>query len=544
MTRRVAGLLFSLLFSAAAFGQGIAPSEVLVIGNRQNEASVRLAKFYARARDIPDRNILLLHLPDREDITRRQYDQDLAHPLRTFLRQLKLEGKIKVFALVYGMPLKVGAVAPDSSQRAAAQKVKTRYAETSREFTGVYQELERLAGITATQPATLPGAADPAQFIAQAPAISSRIQKLYAAVAGRVRTTSDPAQQQALIQRFIQIRGLVEGELPVQVAMQTQAGGTPPELERLQQEQQAFFATVATSPEKRDLDTTYTTARRVGGLFLELRTLHDDYRRLTQKDSSVAVDSELSLILWDDYPLAGKVPNVLNPRLAADPYGTNRATPIMVARLDGPTPQIVERMITEAVETERKGLAGTFYIDARGIKDKTGYYEYDEDLRTLADLVQRKTKMPVVLDNRPEVFKPGTCPGTALYCGWYSLRNYVPAFSFVPGAVGFHIASFEATTLKNRRSKEWVIGLLESGIAATLGPVDEPLLDAFPLPSEFFGLLLTGKYTLAEVFYRTSRYNSWRILLVGDPLYRPFAKTPLLDEKDIVLKPLNLLLVH
>ncbi len=31
----------------------------------------------------------------------------------------------------------------------------------------------------------------------------------------------------------------------------------------------------------------------------------------------------------------------------------------------------------------------------------------------------------------------------------------------------------------------------------------------------------TGKYSLAEVYYLTSRYVSWRMVLFGDPLYNP-----------------------
>jgi hypothetical protein len=34
-------------------------------------------------------------------------------------------------------------------------------------------------------------------------------------------------------------------------------------------------------------------------------------------------------------------------------------------------------------------------------------------------------------------------------------------------------------------------------------------------------LLLTGKYSLAEIYYLTSRYVSWRMVLLGDPLYNP-----------------------
>ena len=61
-------------------------------------------------------------------------------------------------------------------------------------------------------------------------------------------------------------------------------------------------------------------------------------------------------------------------------------------------------------------------------------------------------------------------------------------------------------------------------------PVEEPFLASFPKPDDFFSLLLTGKYTLAEVYYRTNPLNSWVMVLVGDPLYNPFKKKPALAQ--------------
>jgi uncharacterized protein (TIGR03790 family) len=72
--------------------------------------------------------------------------------------------------------------------------------------------------------------------------------------------------------------------------------------------------------------------------------------------------------------------------------------------------------------------------------------------------------------------------------------------------------------------------MLEEGVAATLGPVDEPYLQSFPLPDKFFPLLMTGKLALVEVYYRTLPFLSWRQILIGDPLYRPFRKNPVFTE--------------
>jgi len=123
------------------------------------------------------------------------------------------------------------------------------------------------------------------------------------------------------------------------------------------------------------------------------------------------------------------------------------------------------------------------------------------------------------------LFEPGSCPETALYCGWYSLQKYVDAFDFVDGAIGYHIASFEAAALRDPNSLQWCPAMLRDGITATLGPVNEPYLFAFPEPRAFFAALYDGR-CLVEAYFLTQRFTSWQMVLIGDPLYRPFKTRP------------------
>jgi uncharacterized protein (TIGR03790 family) len=64
--------------------------------------------------------------------------------------------------------------------------------------------------------------------------------------------------------------------------------------------------------------------------------------------------------------------------------------------------------------------------------------------------------------------------------------------------------------------------MLEKGIAATLGPVGEPYVQAFPPPEIFFGFLVDGYLSLAEVYIISLPHLSWKMALIGDPLYQPF----------------------
>jgi uncharacterized protein (TIGR03790 family) len=216
---------------------------------------------------------------------------------------------------------------------------------------------------------------------------------------------------------------------------------------------------------------------------------------------------------------------------------------VLTARLDGPTPDIAKRLVDDAVAVEAKGLTGKVVVDARGIRfdpkgtdGGTGYAGYDESMRETARLFE-KSDLPVTLDDKGEVLPVGCETGVALYTGWYSHANFVDSCAFVPGAVAWHLASSEAVTLRNPTSKVWCPNLLKKGVAATVGPVAEPYTVGFPKPAEFFGSLATGEYTLAESYARSMMLTSWMTVLVGDPLYRPFAKNPKVKAADVGASP-------
>jgi uncharacterized protein (TIGR03790 family) len=273
-----------------------------------------------------------------------------------------------------------------------------------------------------------------------------------------------------------------------------------------------------------------------------LRSLRKREHQLTHAESHACVDSELSLLWWENYDLRRWQINLLNFQVPAT-QRKHKSPILMVSRLDGPTVAIAKGLVDQAVEVERKGLTGKVYVDARGIvfDPKTdsgfGYGGYDESLREMARLLGHEAHMPVILDDKPGLFASGSCPDCALYCGWYSLASYVDCCRFVPGAVAYHIAGAEAVSLHDTKSKYWCKCLLEHGVAATLGPVAEPYTIGFPKPAEFFGLLVTGKYTLVECYYRTALLNSWMTVLVGDPLYNPYSKQPHLQVEQVKASP-------
>jgi uncharacterized protein (TIGR03790 family) len=264
----------------------------------------------------------------------------------------------------------------------------------------------------------------------------------------------------------------------------------------------------------------------------QLRKVSERIDRLKKSDQGASLDSEIALILRDKYPLSKWIPNPFFAGYRGTEITETRENVLMVSRLDGPSEKGVKRMIDDSVEAEGTGLKGTAYFDARWPKPKDeenkqadfGYAFYDRSIHRAAALVKKSGKMPVVLNEKEELFAPGECPDAALYCGWYSLGKYVDAFQWRPGAVGYHIASAECQTLKQKKSRVWCKRMLEEGIGATLGPVNEPYVQAFPVPEMFFRFLLDGYWTLAECYTLSQPFWSWQMVLIGDPLYRPFKR--------------------
>lgn len=435
-------LMLSLLLAAPAFA--LDPAEVIVITNKNVPDSRSIADDYLKARGVPAGNVIELDLPKEEDISRKDYDEKLAAPLRAALKERK--DTVKCLLCIYGVPLRVGGDAPSDEEKAQLKELEPKIKDTD-----------------------------------------TAIKKADGSVKELDRITADPM-------------GLV---------------------------------TILKKGRRSELDELRRTQERQN----RRRSL------LSHAESHAAVDSELMLLWWGKYELRRWQMNLNYFQMPAKRREGKPMT-LLTARLDGPSPAIVKRMIDDAVAAEKTGLQGKVYVDARGIRfdskgsdTGTGYAGYDESMREMAALLKGPGRMDVVLDDRNDLFPPGSCPECALYCGWYSHGNFIDSNRFVKGAVAWHLASSEAVSLRRPDVKFWCKNLLEKGACATLGPVAEPYTVGFPKPAEFFGFLATGKYTLAECYGKTVLFASWMGTLVGDPLYNPFQNDPRVKEEDVKPSP-------
>jgi uncharacterized protein (TIGR03790 family) len=231
-----------------------------------------------------------------------------------------------------------------------------------------------------------------------------------------------------------------------------------------------------------------------------------------------AVDSELSLLAHPNYPINAFVPNPLFQNDHVTPF--DREKVIEVARLDGPTVEDALALVDRALAAERTGLLGRAYLDFGGNHpDGDRWLEAAakqlDDLGFDTDLDRAPTTMPAT----------ARIDAPAIYFGWYTgdLNGpfALPGFQFPPGAIALHIHSFSARTLRSTTAG-WTGPLIARGATATVGNVFEPYLQLTHHPDLLLRALARGA-PLVDAAYYALPALSWQCILIGDPLYRPFA---------------------
>lgn len=253
-------------------------------------------------------------------------------------------------------------------------------------------------------------------------------------------------------------------------------------------------------------------------------------------DEGAAFDNELALVLREE-PGSQKrhQPNPLylqgaNPIGITDPRLLKM---VYVARLDGPDLETITRMVEDAIAAESHGLQGPAAGDAQGIDGVTEYGEGDASIRGAIDRLGG-AGFQTTLDMKEETWKPppggvgSQAAGAAFYVGWYALLNFQNVFGehgLAQGSIAWHIASQEAQDIWDPKGGGWCINLMRHGAAVTIGPVREPYVAAFPHGDVFVEGLLRG-LTVADSYWASLPYASWAMVLLGDPLYRPFGVKP------------------
>ncbi len=524
---RVIAFMLCVCFAAAPLrGEGLSAEHVVVVVNANDPASVRVADYYMAVRQVPEHHRVNVTLPaGATDIDRATYERQVRQPVRRHLEKHGLKDRVRCVLLSYGLPLRIGNEPLSEADQREANELR----QTKRQLeNAIERQVSAVAriGREGDTPSPLP--------TDSAVALSAYLQKQLVAAHRRIETL-DAAERERAAAELWRCQAALFGPAAMLRRIEN-AGGDGARLARMKRHIDGVRLAMdrlsrdhrpSAQRERQRLRRAYF------GLVGAWTGVRADLQQLKQTVGA-ALDSELGLLWWPATARRGRIVNT-----AAYPYAHVRhrlgePRVLITARLHASNELTAIRMIADAVHVERTGLRGNAYLDARGT-DEPGYAPYDRSLVALGERLQAHDAVGrVVLDRREALMPTRSGDDAALYCGWYGLRKYNKPVALVRGAVAWHIASFEATDF-SPGSTEWVPGLLRDGAAVSLGAVAEPYLDAFPLPDDFFQLLMTGRYTVGEVYLMTKRYASWQMTLVGDPLYNPYKAKPTLALSDVRL---------
>lgn len=187
--------------------------------------------------------------------------------------------------------------------------------------------------------------------------------------------------------------------------------------------------------------------------------------------------------------------NIYEPFISFDSYraraGAGSSAIYSVWRLDARDNDLAKGLVDKAISTETNGLFGKGCFDERLIVSHAvsdSHYGAGEwDIYRAAGFA-RANGFIVLEDSNLEEFgtspAPLRCDDAALYAGWYSLNNYNDAFTWNPGAIGFHLDSGSAAD--PRGGTNWSANAIQRGITVTAGLLTNPSYKAHHTLTEYF----------------------------------------------------------
>ncbi len=553
----VAAVIAAALAAARPAAADLRADELVLIVNRREPAGAELAAFYAQQRHVPDGRICTVDLPVSDDLPAKLYATQVVPQVRAFLHDHGLERQVRCLVPFYGVPLRISARQNTPPERAEIDASRATLIDLPNRIGPAVAAVEAVA--KRLQPSFAPAAGTRLDDLDRRWATAAQV------ISAQLNASHDPARRADVARQFfvaaVPLLGRAADIKARALDLEQRPDRRPIDGPPLQADTAAYVRATADAAvlEGEPEDAAARASLRKAapdtfGLLQYARLLRDQLDYLDERHGGQAFDSELAVVQWRVHPhnYAGGNPyaggvggarsawfaNPLSYASAAAPRPAEPPT-LMVVRLDAPTPALAKAMIATSLRVEHDGLHGKIVIDALGSTPTEdppghkGYGPYDQTLVRLDQLLAGKPGVDVLFDDKPELLPAHSASDVALYVGWYNVGGYVPCCSFAGGAVAMHVASYTLVSLRTPGSTNWAAGLISDGAVATIGPVAEPYLLAFPRADDFFPLLMTGKLTLAECYWRTEPVVSWQMTCIGDPLYTPYRVDPQLAVADL-----------
>ena len=262
----------------------------------------------------------------------------------------------------------------------------------------------------------------------------------------------------------------------------------------------------------------------------DFKTLLKRMRELATKPSRLKGD-DTSL---STQPTMGfRAAEIWNPQGELDPQnqGESYLLSTMLAWTSGRGNSVAEAMdcLRRSVKADGTRPSGTvYYILNTDIRSKTRQWGF-------ASCVERLKELKV----KSEVFKTDGAgfPENKSVAGMMagsSDFNFTPCGSTIqPGAIAEHLTSFGGN-LNEECGQTAMTDWIRAGASGTSGAVTEPYAIQHKFPMPFIHVHYAKGCSLAEAFYQ-SLMGPYQLLILGDPLCRPWAKIPevqLIGAKD------------
>ena len=107
-------------FCAAAELPVQSPDTILLVVNDNSPLSRTIGEYYSRRRGVPLANICHLKASTGEEISREEYDRQIARPIGAFLRKQRLQESIYYIVTTAGVPLKISGEGDGMKSSAAS----------------------------------------------------------------------------------------------------------------------------------------------------------------------------------------------------------------------------------------------------------------------------------------------------------------------------------------------------------------------------------------------------------------------------------------
>ncbi|MCG3178973.1 MAG: hypothetical protein BIFFINMI_01303 [Phycisphaerae bacterium] len=533
MPRAIILTLAAVVSAAAGPACALTPDEIVMVIRRGDPDGARLSRYYSDARNVPRTQIIALDLPATNEISWSVYETRVIKPIRTELTRRKLDESTRCLLILGRVPLGISPDPATTSEEHETKMLKDAVRSGTLEFFQQAWRVEQLAR------AQMPGR--PPDKLDKDHNNFWTIREWYQDSRDRAIQVIEPLpadKRDPLMQRLNAIRLAVEGikarqrEEPKDLL----AKDYKQQLEQWKKDQEQIAAAEAEARKSAGGHgpASMRDARRrmqydKFGLQGAMQQAFDDINELTSSVRASALDSELAMLWQDNYrqfhvhgnPLRGSA-------IDAKPEKDKPRAGVMVCRLDGPDIAQLMRMVDDGLMTEKvgKGVAGKFCIDTRGLPKEDRDYRYDEMLLNAADWTGRPAAMTMVKDTSILVMPATKANPIGFYAGWGGADAFPSDYQCATGAVTLSLNPQAAGELFKADSTRWTNGWLKVGAAATVGAVLQADPYSFPNATEFAKALLVDGRPLAEAYWMTTPFASWRVILIGDPLYKPAARAP------------------